>query len=300
MRTHVVIEDLAGAAGRLLASERVRTAAIAVTIVAALATPVTAGCKKPPPAPPKAGWIQQEGWAGACYYPDDYASLGPGDRKISRQHALEAMMSQWTGSRNDGVSFSENVTENVETTLLGRPEHIEEVSQQNAKYCSDFMSGKDSGWSSWLSGLPKVLKAGECNEPLVDTYFNYLDIARSWQFKEPMCQGNIVKITASAIDYYRLEKTGPWINAAGDETQKTDGSSTLPCNFEGCYRGMVIMRFTGDSGVQQIHPVGLEYTFTAPEHGYIEVMMNDDSLEDDVYKVESGLTHHTSITYAPQ
>jgi hypothetical protein len=259
------------------------------------------GCKKAPSTPAATdGWIQHTGWAGACFFPKDWGSLGPGDRRLARQATLEAMMSQWTGKRNDGVSFDENVTTDVETVLLGRPEKIEQVSIDNAKMCSDFMASTDSSaWASWLKKIPDELTVGECGTPLVDTWFNYLDLSLRWQNKAGVCAGNVVIISASEIDYFRISPKGPWINAAGDETMKTSGKESYPCNVEGCLAGQMVMRFVGESGIEQVHPVGLKYTFTAPENGTIEVMINDDNLMDNQYKVESGLEHHTSITYAP-
>jgi hypothetical protein len=277
----------------------VRTAPLVLLGLAAAS--VLVGCKKKPPdAGPKVGWVQSEGWKGACFYPKDYAALGPGDRKMARQDALEQMLTQWRGSRGDGVQFDDILVENVETTLLGRPEAIEEASQKNAELCEQYMaSGDTSGWSTYLNALPGRLTAGECNTPLIDTWFNYLNIGIGWQNKAPVCQGNVVQITASAIDYYRITDKGPWINSAGDESQPTVAKDGWPCKEEGCFAGMVIGRFVGESGIEQIFPVGNQTTFRAPEHGSIEIMINDTVYYDNKFKIESGLEHHTSITYEP-
>lgn len=266
-------------------------------------------CKKGPEPVTKEGWYKPEadpktgaGWAGQCFFPKNFANLGPGDRKVARQAALEAMVEQWSGKRNDGVSFDETVVENVETVLLGRPEAIESVAQQNAEHCETYMAGgaQDSGaWSSWLSSLPGKLTEGECNHPLVDTIFNYISVNSTWQNPASVCPGDEVEVTASAIDYYKISPSGPWINAAGDPNLPTVGKSEFPCNIEGCLQGMVVLRFRSDDGFTEVVPVGLKTIWKAPGSGKIDVMINDDNLSDNKFKIESGLEHHTSITYEP-
>ena len=59
------------------------------------------------------------------------------------------------------------------------------------------------------------------------------------------------------------------------------------------------MRFTSESGVQQILPVGESREFLVPEHGRVDVMINDDSMSDNLWKVEHGVEHHTGIEYKP-
>ena len=107
---------------------------------------VLAACpKSAPPAPPPVGWHAEEGWAGACYFPKDYDAMGVGDRKLARAEALREMMTQWTGGRSDGVEFSATLSENVETALLGKPEHVEEVSRRNAALCKEFRTSGNKG-----------------------------------------------------------------------------------------------------------------------------------------------------------
>ena len=98
-------------------------------------------------------------------------------------------------------------------------------------------------------------------------------------------------------DYYQIEAGGPFINVAGDPSQKA--TSALPCNVEGCIKGQLIMKFTSDSHVSQVIPVGIGVEFLVPEHGQIEVMINDDNLSDNKFKVEKGLEHHTGIEVKP-
>ncbi len=257
-------------------------------------------CKKPPAAAPKLGWVKVEGMSHECYYPPAWDTLGPGDRKIARADALEEMMTQWTGKRADGVEFDEQMITDVETSLLGQPIMVEEMSGKNTQYCESFMTagGSTSAWSSWLSGLPAKFNEGQCYNPLVDTYYNYLDLARGWQNKVAVCKGDKVAVKGTEIDYYQYFKGSPWVNAAGDPAKSASGSE-LPCNIEGCLYGQLIVHFVGESGAVVVKPAGLGVVITAPESGYIEVMINDDDLTDNKYKIESGMEHHTGIEYKP-
>ncbi|MBN2799161.1 MAG: hypothetical protein JXX28_08430 [Deltaproteobacteria bacterium] len=237
---------------------------------------------------------------GDCFYPVNYEVLGTGDRRIARQAAMEAMISQWRGERDDGVSFSSESIETLETVLLGKPELIEQVTRDNLQQC---LAARDSGangsWSSWMRGLPPLLTVGECHTPpLKYTLFDYLDVGRDWQIPAPVCAGDRVSITASEMDYYRVSDAGPWINAAGDASQPAP-SMQYPCNWEGCYVGQLLMRFTSEDGATEVVPVGLSKVWQAPGHGKIEVMINETTYFDNVFKKEGSLVHHTAITYAP-
>lgn len=270
-------------------------------VVAALVVPLGfAACKKSPEPIVREGWVQDEGWRGSCYFPRDFAAMGPGDRRMYRQEVLEQLMTQWRGERDDGVSFDEKLVEQVETALLGEPVEIEAAAARNAALCETAMKGGGtSEWERYLDELPEKLAEGECHTPLVDRYFNYIDINRDWQNRVGICEGNTVQVKASSLDLYRIHDKGPWITVDGDPAQSAIGKE-LPCNTEGCFAGQLILRFVGESHVERIVPIGANGTFTAPGHGYIEIMINDTTFYDNKYKVESGLEHHASIEYAPQ
>jgi hypothetical protein len=251
------------------------------------------------PAAPIVGWHQEEGWQGACYFPPNWEEMGSGDRRMERQNTLQAMMSQWRGDRGDGVSFDPKAIENTETVLLGSPDKTEQVAEENIAACQEAMrSGKTSGWGAWLVALPGRLTEGECRRPFDYTLYDYLDIGRDWQIPVSVCKENRVRITGSAIDFYRVADRGPWINVAGDADQPARGAD-YPCTLEGCLVGQLIMRFTGDSGLVTVLPVGEERIYEVPEHGKIEVMINDTSYFDNIFKIEGGMQHHTSIEYYP-
>ncbi|MEZ4237236.1 MAG: hypothetical protein R3F59_14010 [Myxococcota bacterium] len=249
---------------------------------------------------PKVGWQKEESWAGECYYPPDYASMAEGPRRVAWNEGREAVMSQWRGDRGDGVSLDSNHIENLETAILSKPERTTPVLKENVEMCEKVMSGKatNADWEKWVVDIAGRLTEGECPFPPLDyTYFNYLSVNDEWQLPVNVCKGDDILVHGTEADYYRLEKGGPWLNVAGDASQPASGK--MPCNIEGCLKGQLIMRFTGESHTQQIIPIGITTEFVAPEHGRIEVMINDDTLEDNVFKVESGLEHHTGIEIKP-
>jgi hypothetical protein len=263
-------------------------------------SPLVLGCsKKPVEVVKKEGWQREEGWKWSCLYPTDFEAMGPGDRRLSRQKTLEGMMGQWRGDRQDGIKFDSKVLMRAETVLLGAPEKIERAVADNVQKCIESQStGTTISWGQWLSTLPDVYTKGECKSPPLDyTLYDYLNIGSEWHIPAPVCKNNRVLIHASERDYYRVVDNGPWINAAGDSSSPP--TPAMPCNTELCYHGQLIMRFKGESGVETILPVGLNLEFTAPEHGSIEVMINDDVWYDNVYKIEGGIEHHTSIEYSP-
>lgn len=277
--------------------DQLRWSMVAMGLVGAVA--VACGPKKSAePAAPLVGWHADEGDLGACYHPPDYDSLGRTDRRMMRIEALEAMMGQWAGERDDGVSFDETFITDIETILLRMPDKIEQLSVENLQHCKTAMSGKGmDDWKQWMQRLPRTLTAGECMRPLGDTMFYYYDLGLDWQFEASVCDDNVVRITASAIDEYKVDDDGPWINADGDPDKPATGD--YPCNIEGCQVGQLVMRFRGDSGVSFVRPVGTELVFDPPEHGVIEVRVNDTTPYNNEYRVKSGVQHRITVTYAP-
>ncbi len=260
------------------------------------------GCgpkKSAQPAAPVVGWHTEEGWKGSCYAPPDFSTMGAGDRRVKRTDAFTAVMSQWKGERGDGVSFDERLIADVETILLGYPEKMESVVAANHDQCMRAMKTGDTGtWASWLREQPEKLTKGECLRPLDVTMYDYLSLGGGWQFRAGVCEGDGVEITASEMDKYRVRDGGPWVNAVGEEGNQATGSD-YPCTIEGCFVGTLIMRFRGDSGTEIIQPVGLRRVFRPPEHGTIEVMVNDLTPFDNVFQVNRGVQDRTAITYTP-
>jgi hypothetical protein len=270
----------------------------------ALAALAACGPKKVEPVAPPVGWHQEaEGWQFACYFPPDWEQLPSGERKVARSNALDEMLKQWTGGREDGVAFKEERAEEVETVLLGRPDKIEAIVATNNKHCvaaSTGQAGMDA-WESWLRAVPAQLTAGECMTPPLDyTMFDYLEIGAGWQRPLGICKDDKVRISGTLKDKYQVEDGGPWINVLGDPDKPTAGDDALPCNLEGCYFGMLVFRFVSDYGVEMIKPVeGGELIFTAPEHGTISYRINDEQFYDNKWYKSGGIVDHTAIEVSP-
>jgi hypothetical protein len=256
------------------------------------------GKKNTTPAPPPVGWHQEEGWTMSCYFPPDYAQMNLSTRRLERSKILDEILSQWNGSREDGVSFDEDTILSVETVLLGRPEKIEAFSHSNLTECKKVATGGTaSAWGSWARALPGKLTAGECLVPFDFTMFDYLAIDTGWQRALPICQGDIVRISGTASDKFRISDRGPWINVKGDTSQSPSGE--LPCSLEGCHPGTLVLRFVSESGVENMYAVGEQLIFTAPEHGEISYRINDTTMYDNIWYTRGGLTDHTAIEISP-
>ncbi|MDG1483611.1 MAG: hypothetical protein P8R54_28735 [Myxococcota bacterium] len=257
------------------------------------------GKKDTASAPPPVGWFSEEGWTMQCYFPPDFDTMNETDRRMKRSQSMDEMLSQWGGKRDDGVSFGDDLVMEVETVLLGRPDNIQAVLQQNLNKCKQAAGGGGSAeWKSWAGGLAAVLTEGECGIPLDYTMFDYLDIESGWQRTLSICQGNVIRISGSESDQYRISDKGPWMNVAGDTSGSSAGAD-WPCNFEGCYPGQLIMRFVSEAGIETVMPVGLELIFEAPEHGKISYRINDVTLYDNKWYQQGSIIDHTSIEITP-
>ncbi|MEZ4317339.1 MAG: hypothetical protein R3F61_07535 [Myxococcota bacterium] len=252
--------------------------------------------------PAKEGWVVVDAEKNAsCYAPPKFAEMPDGPARLARAQAINDIIAQWRGERGDGVSFGSQTVDNVETVLLGDPDDVDTMAPENFQWCEKVMKGAASAsdWETWASGLKAKLTAGECKGSLLPrTMYDYLDIGAGWQIPAPFCKDDEIVIEVSAKDYYRIEKSGPWINGAGDTSQPA--TKGLPCTLEGCYKGTVIMKFTSDEGMEIIQPVGTGRTWKVPAHGVIRVMINDDDFNENEWKVEAGMQHHASVGYSPR
>ncbi|MCB9699359.1 MAG: hypothetical protein H6738_21435 [Alphaproteobacteria bacterium] len=257
--------------------------------------------KKPkgPTGPTAPGWFREASWAGDCWFPPDFSAMAEGPRRVAWNETREAMMSQWRGDRNDGVSFPNQAITDLETAMLAKPERVAVVAKENWDQCKAAMGGGGTtAWQAWVPDIAGRLTEGECPFPPLDyTAFNYLSVNSKWQNRLPVCRGDRIVLHATDADYYQIKPNGPWINAAGDTSERASGD--LPCTSEGCYPGQLIMQFTSEKHQTMVVPVGLELVWLAPDHGRIEVMINDDDLSDNKYKVEGRLEHHTGIEVKP-
>ena len=259
------------------------------------------GDKNTEPAPPPVGWYKEEGWSHSCYHPPDYNALLAADRSLAREQTLTAMVDQWNGKQNDGVSFTPEKVEEVEIALLGLPDRIEKVSVDNLTKCKQVATNTGlsmSGWSDWVSTLPSSLLADQCYS-MADTVMDYLNIDEAFERTFHVCPGDRFLFSATS-DQYQITKGGDWITAAGDSNQPIKGDSNLPCKEEGCYAGMFIVKYTHENGVEEIYPVGLERTITFSIKGTFSYGINDDSFYDNKWFQSGGIIEHTAISIIPQ
>ena len=277
-----------------------RAGLLALTFAIFAAAPAYAKKKPKTPPPPKLGWVQEEGWKNACYYPPEWSKLNEIDRRTQRAKVLDELITQWSGKREDGVAFTENTVEDLETVLLGRPEQIEGVAAQNLTLCQGVATGQATvdQWQSWVRGLPDKLTAGECMVHMDYTMFDYLDIGTGWQRPMQVCQGDKIRISGTVKDRYRVRDDGPWINVDGDPDKTTLGAD-WPCNVEGCKEGMLVARFVTQAGVEMILPIGAEKTWTAPEHGELSYRINDTTFYDNAWFKSGQITDRTAIEVSP-
>lgn len=249
------------------------------------------------PAVELVGWQPVGENGGQCYYPPNFDELVSGPRKLARAEALNGIIAQWRGERDDGISMDDKLVMNVETIFLGDPKDIEVVAGENLEFCKKAMMGAGtSDWESWAMTLPKRLTAGECRGSLLpQEMHDYLNLSSGWHMPQPFCKGERVRIDASERDFYRVDEKGPWINVDGDP--ETDAKGDYPCTTD-CKVGQLLLRFKNyDGTIDQVIPAGTETLFTMPDHGTIMVRINDKTPADNAWKVDKGLQHHTGVSY---
>jgi len=269
---------------------------ICFSLLLAFGSDADAKKKRKKKGPPPTGWQVISDEQPQCYYPPVWDSFNEIDRRMKRSEGMDEALNQWRGQRSDGVSFKEDIIDDVETVLLGRPEKIEAFLADNVVQCE---SGDLSSWEGWAKGLKAVLTAGECNHPLDYTMFDYLDIGTGWQRTLKICKGDRIKISGTANDQYRISDSSPWITVLGDSAQPTSGADA-PCNIEGCLAGMLIMRFVGKAtGFETVVPVGVRAVFSAPEDGEISYRINDTSFYDNKWHRSGSVIDHTAIEISP-
>jgi hypothetical protein len=244
------------------------------------------------------GWHPVGESGGQCYHPPKFADMVDGPRKIARTEALNGIIAQWRGERDDGVAMDPKLVTNVETIFFGDPEDVETIAGENLAFCKKAMTGGGtSEWEAWAMTLPKRLTAGECKGSLLpQEMHDYLSLSEGWHMPQPFCKGERIRIDASNKDYYRVDEDGPWITADGDP--ETEASGEYPCTTGGCKVGQLLLRFKNyDGTIDQVVPAGTETIYTAPDHGTLYVRINDQTPADNVWKVEGGLQHHTGVSY---
>ena len=284
-------------------SPAARVANILALSLFAFSTPADAGKRKKKnkgAPPPPVGWHQAETWGHACYYAPNFEELAGMARRDAGMDGFDAIMSQWRGQREDGISFSESVIDDVELIVLATPAKAERLFADNLAACQNSAQGLgDSEWHAWVRGLPAKLTEGECHQSLSYTVFQWLEITDTWQEEHGVCPGDHIRITASSKDRYRVSEGGPWITAAGDPERSTVGMDGYPCARDGCLKGMLLLRYVSDNGMEQIFPVGTEFIYEIPEKGTISYQINDATFYDNIWYQTGGLIDKTAIEISP-
>ena len=251
------------------------------------------------PVAPLEGWQQQEGWTHGCYYPPNFEALGGMARQDAGMNGFDEIAAQWKGNRNDGISFGENLVDEVEIIVLATPAKAEIVLQANLEHCLKSAQGQGANeWGAWLRSQPAQLTEGECYNGLSYTLFQWLEITDSWQEERPVCPDDHIRISGSVKDRYRVSNDGPWITVEGDPNKPTVGLEDYPCSRDGCLEGMLIMKYVTDEGMEMIFPVGSEFTYRVPEKGTVSYQINDSTFYDNIWYQTGGLVDKTSIEIA--
>ena len=123
-------------------------------------------------------------------------------------------------------------------------------------------------WHAWIKGLPTQLTAGECRTHFLDTVMD-TDFSIVSNFDNLFLSAkDKLRIFGSTSDQFRISPDGEWISIAGDQNNSSLGKENYPCNIEGCFDGMLILRFTDKDDRVTIHPVGAEFQLAKhPEMG---------------------------------
>ena len=137
------------------------------------------------------------------------------------------------------------------------------------------------------------------HQPLSGYSDGQLEIDMDFANAFPICKGDVIKIAGSINDQYRISDSSEWININGDLNSPSLGNAELPCNIEGCFDGMLILKFTDRDDRETVYPVGQELIFKAPQDGKITYGINDDTFYDNQWYQNGRLIDHTSITISP-
>ena len=262
------------------------------------------GPKQPVQEAPIVGWHQEETWTLACFHPPQYDTMLEMERRDSWQGSMDAMLQQWGGQRGDGISVDENTLDQIDFQFSAYPKKVEQVSQENLEKCRQVATGQlpKDDWHTWIKGLPSQLTAGECRTHFLDTVMDTdFSIVSNFDNSFPVCEGDKLRIFGSTSDQFRISPDGEWISIAGDQNNSSLGKENYPCNIEGCFDGMLILRFTDTDDRVTIHPVGAEFHFKAPRDGYVSYGINEpeDMLYDNQWYQSGGLIDHTAVTLSP-
>ena len=281
---------------------------ILICVVAmALVAPAALAKKKKKDEAPKIepnSWFDYHGVQ--CYNPPDYAvEENEPNRRMLRQHAMEALMSQMRGEINEQFVIDERKIDAWETDFLGKPTGVEGFSTDNLAQCKKYAEGELglSDYMTWFAAGGKRATAGDCRNPLAYELHQTLSVQESWQVRRHICIGDQVLIETTASNKYTVADTGdyettPWITPAGDPEQPEAGEG-FPCPH--CPVGAVIYRFEPEDKSQPavIEVLGASLEYKSENNGYISFTINDVTYYDNTFHESNGVIDYLPLSIYP-
>ena len=275
-------------------------------VTMALVAPAALAKKKKDEAPKiePATWFDYHGVQ--CYNPPDYeAEVNEPNRRMLRQKAMEAMLSQMRGEINEQFVIEERKIDSWETDFLGKPTGVETFSVDNLAQCKKYAEGELglSDYMAWFTGGGKRATAGDCRNPLAYELHQTLSVQESWQVRRHICVGDQVLIETTNSNKYTVADTGdyettPWITPEGDLEQPEAGDG-FPCPQ--CPVGAVIYRFEFEdkSRPDIIETLGAELEFKAEFNGFISFTVNDVTYYDNTFHEANGVIDYLPLSIYP-
>lgn len=249
---------------------------------------------------PTTGWQIEEGWGGSCFVAPDFASIEDAElREKMQRDTLGAMSLQWEGSRQDGVRFDPELSDEVAAYLMPHLDRVQAVAGANLEHCVDVMGdgATTSAWGAWLEELHEQLADEDCPDPLEDTY-QTLDIGKGWQGEVEICAGTSYVVRGAALEEFRLIADGPFVTIAGHpDALPPEGAYCR--EVAGCAWGQLVGRFDGEDGSVEIFPIGTEQTRTATVGGVLSVAVNDDDHSDNSWQIVDGVKDGVTVEIRP-
>ncbi len=264
---------------------------------------LSCGPKKLPDAEagPSSGWHIERGWSGSCFLPPDFPAIEDTElREKMVADTVRAMVLQWEGSRQDGVNFDGDMSDQVGLLLDKVPERVPQVAADNYELCVEVMRDDvtTSRWGRWVQDLHAELEEDDCPNPLDDT-FHTLEVNRGWQLEVELCAGQAYRIKAATTELFQLSKSGDWIGVEGEpELLPPEGAYCR--EVAGCAWGQLVGRFEGEDGEVELFPIGGEYEGTATQAGMLSLAINDDDHSDNAWRIVEGVQDGVTLEVRPR
>lgn len=257
------------------------------------------------PPPPPVGVVEIGDWQ--CWNPPKWDDMREGDKLMKRQEGYQHVWALITGEqRKDFVVESDSGKDFFERAFLGRPELLYDWLGENFKRCKAVAEGKASAadYNAYLSGIGAKLEANECYAPLIYEVHDFLDIQTSWQLRFHICKDDAVMVEATSEENgkFTVNDTGKlrenkYITATGDPDVPEAGDKGYVSDMP---LGALLLRFEAEDGsYTRYFPMGFNYEFKAPDHGFISFAVNDNTLYDNAFYKLGGAIDYMGISIYP-